>query len=106
MLECMQIELGQMPQAAALFQEALMDNPDDWTSLQQYLDCTLTITSGDHGAGAGDSAEGIGGQAHGGGNQDDVSNRMSDLSLQDQQQVQSRSSSSYMTQKQMQVCRD
>ncbi len=106
MLECMQIELGQMPQAAALFREALMHNPDDWTSLQQYLDCTLNITSGDHGGGAGDSAEGIGGQAHGGGNQNDLSNGISDLSLQDQQQVQSLLSSFYMTQKQMQVCRD
>lgn len=78
------IELGQMPQAAALFREALMDNPDDWTSLQQYLDCTLTISSGDHGGGLGDSAEGAGDQAHAGVNQ---SNGMSDLSLRHQQQT-------------------
>lgn len=89
MLDSMQIELGQMPQAAALFREALMDNPDDWTSLQQYLDCTLTISSGDHGSGAGDSAGGTGDQAHSGGNQDDLSNGLSDLSVQDQQQVKS-----------------
>ncbi len=89
MFVCMQIELGQMPQAAALFREALMDNPDDWTSLQQYLDCTLTISSGDYGGGAGDCAEGTGDQAHGGKNQDDLSNGMCALSLQDQQQVQS-----------------
>lgn len=99
----MQIELGQMPQAAALFQAALMDNPDDWTSLQQYLDCTLVISSGEHGSGAGDSAEGTGDQAHGGRNQDDLSNEMSDLSLQDQQQVQSCWFLAYMTPKQVQV---
>ncbi|DBA84768.1 TPA: hypothetical protein ACH3X1_005807 [Trebouxia sp. C0004] len=81
------IELGQIPQAAALFREALMDNPDDWTSLQQYLDCTLTISSEDRAGGAGDSAEGTGDQAHGGGNQDDLNNGMSGFSLQDQQQT-------------------
>jgi len=85
----MQIELGQLSQAAALFREALMENPDDWTSLQQYLDCTLTNSPGDHGTDAGDSAEGTGDQAHGGRNQDGLSHGMSDLSLQDQQQVQS-----------------
>ncbi len=90
MLECMQIELGQLSQAAALFREALMGNPDDWTSLQQYLDCTLTISSADHGSGARDSAGGTGDQAYGGGDQENLSNGMSDLSLQNQQQVQSR----------------
>ncbi|KAL0030478.1 hypothetical protein WJX79_008715 [Trebouxia sp. C0005] len=81
------IALGQMPQAAALFREALMDNPDDWTSLQQYLDCTMTISSGDHGSDARDSAEGSGDQTHGAGTQDDLSNGLSDLSLHNQQQT-------------------
>ena len=41
-----QIVLGQLPEAAALFIEALMDSPDDWTSLQQYLNCTLGSSTG------------------------------------------------------------
>lgn len=40
-----QIPLGQLKQAAALFEEALKENPDDWTSLQQYLDCLLPSTA-------------------------------------------------------------
>lgn len=106
MLDCLQIALGQMPQAAALFREALMDNPDDWTSLQQYLDCTMTISSGDHGSDARDSAEGSGDQTHGAGTQDDLSNGLSDLSLHNQQQVQSRQSSSYTTHQQVQTFPD
>ena len=41
----LQIALGRFDRAAALFREALQDNPDDWTSLQQYLDCMLTRSS-------------------------------------------------------------
>lgn len=37
--------MNQQGQAAALFKEALLDNPDDWTSLQHYLDCILTQAS-------------------------------------------------------------
>ena len=46
----MQVALGQFQEASALFREALMDNPDDWTSLQQFLDCTFAHRgdSGDH----------------------------------------------------------
>ena len=40
-----QIALGQLQEAAALFREALMDTPDDWTSLQQYLDCKLVSST-------------------------------------------------------------
>ncbi|KAL3136699.1 hypothetical protein ABBQ38_005934 [Trebouxia sp. C0009 RCD-2024] len=38
------VALKQLQQAAALFKEALLDSPDDWTSLQQYLDCMLPQT--------------------------------------------------------------
>ena len=37
--------MNQQGQAAAMFKEALMDHPDDWTSLQHYLDCMLTQTA-------------------------------------------------------------
>lgn len=40
----LQVALKQLQQAAALFKEALLDSPDDWTSLQQYLDCMLPQT--------------------------------------------------------------
>lgn len=41
----LQVALKQQGQAAALFKEALLHNPDDWTSLQSYLDCILTQTT-------------------------------------------------------------
>lgn len=41
----LQVTLGQFDKAAALFEEALQANPDDWTSLQQYLDCMMPITA-------------------------------------------------------------
>ncbi len=73
----MQIAQGQFKEAAALFKEALWDNPDDWTSLQQYLGCILhtsTKAGGEPGAArTTDSAE--------------LSNGMSHLGLQEQQQV-------------------
>lgn len=61
-----QIALGQFPEAAALFREALMDTPDDWTSLQQYLDCTLGSSTGNEDGAA-------------------LAHQMAHLSLQDQQ---------------------
>ena len=49
----LQFALGHLDKAAALFKEALYDNPDDWTSLQQYLGCILSKrnASGDGQAG-------------------------------------------------------
>lgn len=38
---CMQAEAGRPAEAAALHREALLENPDDWGSLQAYLDCRL-----------------------------------------------------------------
>jgi hypothetical protein len=37
----MQAEAGRPAEAAALHREALLENPDDWGSLQAYLDCRL-----------------------------------------------------------------
>lgn len=43
---CMvQIKLADLDKAAALYKEALQANPDDWTSLQLYLDCILPCTA-------------------------------------------------------------
>lgn len=74
---CMQIELGQLQEAAALFQNALMDNPDDWTSLQQYLDCVLVPRTEAQDETNPPSAE----------SQAGIPNGMSRLELQDRQQV-------------------
>ena len=41
----LQIALGQFDKASALYEEALQANPDDWTSLQQYLDCMMPISA-------------------------------------------------------------
>ena len=73
----MQIELGQLQEAAALFQNALMDNPDDWTSLQQYLDCVLVPLIEAQDETNPPSAE----------SQAGITNGMSHLDLQDRQQV-------------------
>ena len=61
----LQVALHQQGQAAALFKEALLDSPDDWVSLQHYLDCILTQTtqvagdeSGPHGAEDGSGPQG------------------------------------------------
>ena len=40
-----QVTLGQFDKAATLFEEALQANPDDWASLQQYLDCLMPSTA-------------------------------------------------------------
>lgn len=40
-----QVTLGQFEKAAALFKEALQAHPDDWASLQQYLDCMMPSTA-------------------------------------------------------------
>lgn len=37
----MQVAAGELGPAAALYEEALLENPDDWLALQAYLDCLL-----------------------------------------------------------------
>lgn len=32
---------GNLREAAALYEEAVLENPDDWLALQAYLDCLL-----------------------------------------------------------------
>ena len=51
-----QAEIGQRQQAAALFKEALLVSPDDWTCLQQYLDCVI-LSPLQHNAADASSAE-------------------------------------------------
>lgn len=69
----LQIALGHLDKAAALFKEALKDNPDDWTSLQHYLDCILTERGSSGDVKARDQTK--------------LTDDMSELSVQDQLQV-------------------
>lgn len=87
--EChLQVALKQLQQAAALFKEALLDSPDDWTSLQQYLDCMLPQSSEADGDVSDPQASGDESESRTTGDDPQLERRMLQLQVQDKQQVQ------------------
>ena len=81
----LQVALKQLKQAAALFKEALLDSPDDWTSLQHYLDCTLTQTT--QVAGDGKHPQGDRHDPQGAGDHTQLDHDMLGLQVQDHEEV-------------------
>lgn len=75
----LQVDLNQQGKAAALFKEALLDNPDDWTSLQHYLDCMLARTTQVAGDGSGPNETEAGGGPQGAEDHDPVSHGLSEV---------------------------
>ncbi|KAL3145468.1 hypothetical protein ABBQ32_003295 [Trebouxia sp. C0010 RCD-2024] len=81
------VALKQLQQAAALFKEALLDSPDDWTSLQQYLDCMLPQSSEADGDVSDPQASGDESESRTTGDDPQLERRMLQLQVQDKQQA-------------------
>jgi hypothetical protein len=55
--------LGRGPEAAALYREALAEQPDDWASMVLYLDCMLPVPQAPDGGADGSAGGGAGARA-------------------------------------------